>query len=114
MMTRPHTEDGEDDDEIMQDRIETVNELGISFARDNPNLGLEEVDERAPQRGKPRPGETFGDVWREGAMMPAGSPIDKRPTCGLPVNQKEVIETFKREASAIKPHESTVVGDPNK
>lgn len=103
----------DDDDEIPQDQVESIRDLGLVFSE--ASCGLEETEDMvdlSTQRGKPRPGQTFGDAFAEGG---AGIGI-KYHRDGLnlpPPDARQVLEDFKREASAVRPNESTVVGRPN-
>ena len=84
----------EEQNEMPHDRIESVAQLGISLARDNPNLGLEIVERSVSQK------ETIGQVVQEGAAMP-NQRQDIRPGVGAPVDTRLVLEEFKREAGGV-------------
>ena len=83
----------DDDDEMEQDRIESINDLGITFAQEN--FGIEELPQANPNR------KTIGQVWeQEGVLPPA--PLHQRDVLTSPNSDaRAVMDDFKQTAGGV-------------
>lgn len=90
----------DDDDEIVADKVESVDDLGLTFAKEN--FGLEE-----PNYPQQQFKEKIGDVIiRDGTLAP--TPLRPRDVLGSTVFDPKIIrEEFKQEAGAMRPESRT-------
>ena len=84
----------DEDDEIQQDRIESISELGLTFAAEN--FGIEETSEITQPRKR-----TIKDLWeQEGVLPPA--PLRQRDILTSPgSDSRAVIQDLKETGGGL-------------
>ena len=91
----------DDEDEIQQDRIESITDLGLTFAAEN--FGIEELPPINPNR------KTIGQVWEQEGVLPP-SPLQQRDVLTSPNSDaKAVMDEFRQTAGGIPT--TTLVGN---
>lgn len=88
--------DLDDDEAIAADRVESIQQLGISLEGLDVNVDV----------GRART-ETVGSIMQQGAQLPAGYKEPPRPA--VPANAQPLVAQILAEGSAVRPQLGTVI-----
>lgn len=93
---RPNGDIEDDDEAIAADRVESIQQLGISLDGLDVNVDV----------GRPRT-ETVGSIVQQGAQLPAGYQEPSRPP--MPANAQPLVAQILAEGGAIRPQAGAVI-----